>query len=202
MTRLYILLVFILFSGSVFAQAEAVNNSRGYIVTLSGDHLTGRIGDVIEGNGTSFVMFINDFGTPYMIRAELIRGFAFKENKDMLEYETQFDSRKWLFMKVIVRGAGISLYKSPGYNITNQSSGSVNVINNRNFQPGRYYIVRGDRNPIPVKRWGFRRNMRKILKERAPEVASKIGDKGYRFKNLEKIIKEYNREYILTRYSL
>jgi len=202
MTRLYILLVFILFSGSVFAQSEAVNNSRGYIVTLSGDHLTGRIGDVIEGNGTSFVMFINDFGTPYMIRAELIRGFAFKENKDMLEYETQFDSRKWLFMKVVVRGAGISLYKSPGYNISNQSGGSVNVINNRNFQPGRYYIVRGDRNPIPVKRWGFRRNMRKILKERAPEVASKIGDKGYRFKNLEKIIKEYNREYILTRYSL
>ena len=202
MTRLYILLVFILFSGSVLAQAEAISNSRGYIVTLSGDHLTGRIGDVIDGNGTSFVMFINDFGTPYMIRAELISGFAYKENKDMLEYETQFDSRKWLFMKVIVRGPGINLYKSPGYKISNKSGGSINVINNRNFQPGRYYIVRGDRNPIPVKRWGFRRNMRQILKDRAPEVASKIGEKGYRFKNLEKIIKEYNREYILTRYSL
>lgn len=202
MTRLYILLVFILFSGSVLAQAEAVSNSQGYIVTLSGDHLTGRIGDVIEGNGTSFVMFINDFGTPYMIRAELIKGFAFKENKDMLEYETQFDSRKWLFMKVIVRGAGFSLYRSPGYNIANEPGGSVNVVNNRNFQPGRYYIVRGNRAPIPVKRWGFRRNMRKMLKERAPELSGKIGDKGYRFKNLEKIIKEYNREYILTRYSL
>lgn len=201
MAKMYILLLFTCFSFSLFGQAEEVSNSRGYIITLSGDHLTGSIGNVIEGDRTSFVLFINDFGTPYMIRAELIQGFVFKEEKKMLEFETQFDSYRWMFMKVLVRGEGISLYRSPAYGFTDRSQGAI-VVNDRNYMPSRYYISKGSRQPIPIKRWGFRRNMRMILQDRAPVLASKIGEKGYRFRNIEEIIKAYNQEYQLTRYSL
>ncbi|NJL75787.1 MAG: hypothetical protein HC892_12960 [Saprospiraceae bacterium] len=51
--------------------------SVGYIITLDGKRLTGQIGDVSYSNIISNVEFVNDFGTPYQLRAELIRGFVF-----------------------------------------------------------------------------------------------------------------------------
>jgi len=187
------------------SSVEAVQDQTGYIVTLSGDRLTGKIADVMGGGNTNFVLFINDFGTPYMIRAEIIRGFAFKQGKSIVRYETQFDDRQCMFMKVVVKGKAISLYRSISHGqptTTNIAATTVTSTSTQHYVPSRYYIAQGGRQAIPVKRWGFRRKMRKLLKPRAPELASKIGDKGYRFKNLEKIIKEYNREFELTRYTL
>lgn len=203
-TVLFSLFLILPFSLSGQTSLEAVQDQKGYIVTLSGDRLTGKIADVLSGSHTNFVLFVNDFGTPYMIRAEIIQGFAFKEGNSMVRFETQFDDDQCMFMKVVVKGKAISLYRSLGYGGDSFSPLGTPVANRQqqHYVPGRYYIAQGNRQAIPVKRWGFRRKMRKLLKERAPELAGKIGDKGYRFKNLEKIIKEYNKEFELTRYTL
>lgn len=201
MNRYFTILVLTFLWCQLFSQSELNSNSKGYIVTLSGDHLTGRIGNVVEAGRTSFVLFINDFGTPYMIRAELIQGFAFNQDKQMLEYETQFDSYRWMFMKVLVKGEGISLFRSPPSGFLDPSRGAI-VANQRNYVPSRFYISKGNRQPIPIKKWGFKRNMRMMLQDRAPDLATQIGEKGFKYRDLEAIIKKYNKEFSLTRYSL
>lgn len=205
MIRLYTLVCLSIFLLPLSLPGQSVETSqeqRGYIVTLSGDRLTGKIGDVIGGSYTSFVLFINDFGTPYMLRAELIRGFAFQQGESVVRYETHYSNSRCMFMKVVVKGEGISLYRSLAYDPPSMNNPPHAVSTGQNFTPSRYYIVVRERGAIPVKRWGFRRNMRKLLQERAPELSDKIGDKGYRYKNLETIIKEYNEEFKLTRYTL
>lgn len=209
-TRLMIKLYTVLFSAFLFLSAsvsgqtalEAMQDQQGYIVTLSGDRLTGKIAEVLGGTNTNFVLFVNDFGTPYMLRAEIIRGFAYKDGNSMVRFETQFDDNQCMFLRVIVKGKAISLYRSISYGQSTPADRGTTFVNGQNYVPSRYYIAQGGREAIPVKRWGFRQKMRRLLKERAPELTSKIGDKGYRFKNLEKIIKEYNEEFELTRYTL
>lgn len=205
MIKVYTFLLFsVLLSSSLIGQnaLEAVQDQKGYIVTLSGDRLTGEIAEVIGGTNTNFVVFVNDFGTPYMIRAELIQGFAFKQGKSMVHFETQFDNGRCMFLKVVVKGKAISLYRSISFNSAPPTTRAEVVTHQQQYIPSRYYIANDNREAIPVRRWGFRRKMRKLLKDRAPDLAGKIGDKGYRFKNLEKIIKEYNEEFALTRYTL
>ncbi|NJK83626.1 MAG: hypothetical protein HC912_07210 [Saprospiraceae bacterium] len=55
------------------------NANIGYIITLDNKSLTGYIGDIYYADFISSVTFINDFGTPYKLRAELIKGFVFEE---------------------------------------------------------------------------------------------------------------------------
>lgn len=207
MNRFYTLLILILVTplSSLPAQQLPVpEDTRGYIVTLSGDRLTGSIGNITPGPYTNYILFINDFGTPYKIRAELIRGFAFRRGGEFVQFETHFEDDRCMFMKVILKGEGLCLYRSMGYGYPDPNDPTVPITydTRKDIVPGSYYITRGNRQAMKVKRWGFRRNMRRILKERAPELAGKIGQKGYRFRDLEKIIKEYNEEYELTRFTL
>jgi hypothetical protein len=49
---------------------------------------------------------------------------------------------------------------------------------------------------VKVSRWGFRRKLRRLLGPKAPALAEKIGQKGYRFDDMPRIAEIYN--HLLT----
>lgn len=171
---------------------------KGYIITLNGYHLTGQIGEIYLEDNQKRVVFINDFGTPYMISPRLIAGFSFKDGEELVTYQSSIIDKEWVFLRVISEGEGIRLLKSPEKEkeiIIDQFGLSTQTV-----RSNKYFIQLKNRRPEKVKRLGFRRQMRRLLGQRAPELAEKIGQKGYRWKNLTKIAEEYEEVYLTTRY--
>jgi len=197
MKQLYSIIILSLLLGSSLSAKEF----DGYIITVSGEQLTGRIGEIFFSEYLSTVIFVNDFGTRYELPAQVIGGFVFrKENGEVVEYRSKVIDRNFMFLKVICKGEGSFLFRSPEEKtVIIQRAGEVDL---RSFRANEYYLqMRGNR-PFRIRKLFFRIKMRKILRERAPRLADKIGRKGYRFQDLEQIITEYNEIYRATRYRL
>ncbi|HKK73874.1 MAG TPA: hypothetical protein VJ953_02275 [Saprospiraceae bacterium] len=194
MKKLYLCL----FLFQLIAFSASAELYRGYIITLNGYHLTGQIGEIYLNEDQKHVVFVNDFGTPYMISPRLIAGFAYEIDKELVTYQSIVVNKSWAFLKVLAQGEGLKLLKTPEVEIeiTYDEMG----LNTQTLRGNRYYLQLKRERPVKVKRWGFRKQMRQLFQDRAPELAEKIGEKGYRFKNLKKIAKEYIDEYEITRF--
>ncbi|MEL7427534.1 MAG: hypothetical protein AAFN81_31375, partial [Bacteroidota bacterium] len=58
----------------------------------------------------------------------------------------------------------------------------------------QYWVEISGNRIQPLRRFGFRWQMRRLMEEKAPRLARKIGKRGYRFKDLYSILEEYDRE--------
>lgn len=198
MKRFYLLLLVPLF----FLSSLQADPFKGYIVTLNGKRLTGYIGAIsFPSNNHSEVIFINDFGTAYQIKAQLIKGFVYQQDSNYQFFESKFKKNRWMFLQVLYKGEGMSLYMAPEEHLQFD-------IRNGAFQAHSYNVeelwieVPERKKPVRIKRWGFKKKIRRLVQRRAPELAEKIGSKGYRFKDLIKIIEEYNDKFEKTKYKL
>ncbi len=203
MKKAFTLFLFIGMAGCLLATTplpDLPEPQKGYIVTRNGKSLTGAIGNIFHTSYGSEVTFINDFGTIYQIHPFLIKGFVFKEKADMVTYESKYSQRKWLFLRVLHRGEYMSVYKSPEkksvVNFTRVSFMAETVKNEE------FWLELPGRNPTQIRRLGFKKQMRKLLKRKAPELAELIGSRGYRFKNLTAIAEAYNRKCEETKFKL
>ncbi|MDX1666885.1 MAG: hypothetical protein R3350_06640 [Saprospiraceae bacterium] len=196
MRKLYLLCLLIVFT-TVSSYSRI---SSGYIITKSGTRLTGFIGDLYFSDHKSEVVFINDFGTPYSFSPRLIDGFVFQNGSELVVYESKYARQNWMFLKIIAKGKGINLYQSPEEKVDMLVRGGQMVVQTRSHR--EFWVENRGRNPQKVKRLGFRKQMRRLLKERAPKLAKKIGSPGYKYRNLEKIIEEYNEICRETRWRL
>lgn len=194
MKKLYLCLFFF----QLIAFSASAELYRGYIITLNGYHLTGQIGEIYLNEDQKHVVFVNDFGTPYMISPRLIAGFAYEINEELIIYQSIVVNKSWAFMKVLAQGEGLKLLKTPEVEIevTYDDMG----LNTQKLRSNRYYLQLKRQRPLKVKRLGFRKQMRQLFQDRAPELANKIGQKGYRFGDLKKIAEEYIEEYELTQF--
>lgn len=197
MKRLYLLLLVPLFFISSL-QAEAF---KGYIVTLNGKRLTGYIGAVTYPSSKhSEVVFINDFGTPYQIKAQLIKGFVFVQGSDYRIFESKYDQKRWMFLQVLFKGEGMSLYRAPEERVRyDMSNGSIQT---QSYSVEEFWLESNGKAPVKVKRMGFKKKLKRLIARRAPELAEKIGKKGYKFNDLIRIIEEYNDKYDKTKWKL
>ena len=57
--------------------------------------------------------------------------------------------------------------------------------------PPTYYLRHG-KDMYPIPRAGFKRFMRDFMSNSNPNLASRIGRKGYRYKDIANIVAEYN----------
>jgi hypothetical protein len=191
--RLMKKLYFIILSLILFSQVLSADVFRGYIVTKSGTHLMGYIGHIMHSNYRCDVVFINDFGTPYRIHPALIRGFVFKKGNEIAVYESKFDRRNWMFLKVLYKGEGMSLYKAP------EERTQMALIGGRLqttiVRSHEYWMELKGRQLMRIKRPGYKDRFRKLIEKHAPDLAEKIGQKGYKFKDIMKIVEEFNLEY-------
>ena len=190
------MLVFQLFSTHAFSIIDDLpNTSKGYLVTLNGQRLTGSVSAIVDENQ---IIFINDFGTIYTIHAALVYGFVIQDQEDdkKVVFQSKYHSKEklWRFLKVIYKSNEISLFEAPDYfqplfGVTNTPV-DQNINRKRNF-----YIEMKGRAPALIKSRNFKKVMREIIGKRAPKLAAKIGKKGYRFQDLPDILEEYNKEY-------
>ncbi|PHN01432.1 hypothetical protein [Flavilitoribacter nigricans] len=183
MKRLYILIIGLLF----FHTSTHAEDYQGYIITHSGIRLTGKISTIFHSDFGSELTFINDFGTSYQIHPALIRGFAFRnEDENNILYESRFTKGSWIFLEVIYRGKDMSLYKAPEERVS--IAHGFNTI-----ELEEYWVDVPGGNMTPLTRFRYKRRFRRLVKKSEPELARKIGKPGYRFKDLVKIIEEFNR---------
>ncbi len=164
---------------------------EGYIVTHSGVRLTGQISKLRQTVYECSVAFTNEFGDEYTLHPRLIRGFVYASETDTVIFESKIIDNRWTFLRRIGHGRGISLYYGPEFTTSMIYDGTTYTA--EPISRNEYWLqIQGQPNVTPVYRWGFRSQMRRLVKERAPDLAKKIGKKGYRFRDLENIIEEYN----------
>lgn len=200
MKKAFTLLFFLGIAGITWASSPNPNPSKGYIVTLNGKYLTGAIGNIFHTTYGSEVTFINDFGTIYQIHPFLIRGFVFRDDASTVAYESKYSQRKWLFLRVLHKGEYMSIYKSPEKkSVVNYTRVSFMAETVRNEE---YWIELKGKSPVNIHKIGYKKQLRKLLHKRTPELADKIGSKGYRFKNLPEIAEEYNKKCQETKFKL
>lgn len=181
---------------AVFFKIALFAAGKGYLITLDEKYITGNVISVNNSETGNELIFVNDFGDYYRIHPFLIKGFVFKEKEQTIQYMSKFNGDDWLFLRVEEGGAGMRLYRSNSTRVI--SSASVTGFITKEVNSGGYWIEMHNTKPFQVYGIGFRGKMRRALKD-YPELAQKIGEKGYRFKNLRTIVKEYNEWYEATR---
>ena len=171
--------------------------SSGYIITKNGIRLTGQIGVLNQTSELSTVVFINDFGNVYTLQPELIAGFVFRQDTVTQAFESKINSeeRRWVFMQVLAKGNGLNLYSSVTERAGNRrAEAEESGPESRDLRIQDYYLEARGKLPVRVQKIGFRKQMRELLQRRAPKLAKKIGSKGYRYRDIFKIIVEYNEK--------
>lgn len=171
------------------------NANTGYIITLDNKSLTGYIGEIYYSNFISSVTFINDFGTPYKLRAELIKGFVFEQKNQIVEYASlhEYKTNSWAFLKVMVKGEAAILYKSP-----EEKFGLISYsdpLGTRIYNANEYWIkFKNEQRPLRLTLLNFKKQLKRRLIF-YPEIARELGKPGYRFKDIEFIVSIINNAY-------
>ena len=189
MKQIYFFL-FLICSVVLGAQTPPEKLYPGYIVSLNGHKLTGQIGGLKPVEGRVTVVFVNDFGNQYTFSATLIRGFAFHEKEEVQGYTTRRIDGVWTFLRVVEHGPAATLYVAPqlqvSFNLYGEDYFSVSEpINN-------FFLETESADLFHLRPLKFKKQLPRVFHAHAPELARKIGTLGYRFKDLEKIVAEYN----------
>jgi hypothetical protein len=166
--------------------------AKGYLVSKNGKQLTGYIGDIYYSTGTSTLLFMNDFGDTYEIEAERIKGFVCKRNQKLEAYKSKEIKGRWYFLKVIIRSENLVLYQAPKEVMYHFSTGGIQTHKSRSTT--EFWIEAENEIPMKLSKWGYKNKLQQIFQGRAPNLTAKIGQKGYRYKNLPDIIESYDLE--------
>ncbi len=166
---------------------------RGYIVTRDAKIITGEVVAIFYSDYKSTLTFVNDLGNIYEFGAMLIWGFGFI-NEDGKEefYESKFQNNRWLFLKNIYRGTGLSLYKS-----TARKSRQGTVFEGYSevkYKANEFWLQIGKEQPFRL----YRSNYKRLLRRHFPglkTITKKLGKRGFRFLDLPKIIRELDEGF-------
>ena len=183
MRQLYLLTVFLL---SLSLSAESY---RGFLLTKDGYQLTGYLNVLQYTPGGNLITFTNDFGDEYHIHPFLVSGFGFNYNGEPMRFVSRQHEGMWYFLQEEVRGRTISLFRLPkgGGRWVDDS-----MLRFFSTPPAEYYLEYGQRQFLAVPRAGYKRNLREFFAEASPALAKKIGSRGYRYKDIHAIVREFN----------
>lgn len=162
---------------------------RGFLLTKDDYRLTGYV------NQISFVVtglqieFTNDFGDRYYIYPNLVKGFGFTKDGTTYRYVSRYHQGRWYFLETVESGKRMDFYTLPDRNQNWVDDGILSLLNEPIPQ---YWIQIKGQKLYGVTRAGFRKAMREYLSVTAPELAKKIGSKGYRYRDIGSIVEQYN----------
>jgi hypothetical protein len=171
---------------SFATQAESL---RGFLLTKDDFQLTGYF-NVIEYAATGNLMtFTNDFGDVYSIHPMLVKGFGFSEEGVNYRFISRYHEGQWFFLRQELDGRALRLYSLP--------DGSDQWVDDTmlklfSVQPAAYWFEFGNRQLMGISRLGFKKTLRNFFQESSPDMAARIGKKGYRYRDIHKIVIEYN----------
>ena len=163
---------------------------RGYVITLDGKYISGTIQQINSSKYSVAVAFTNDYGTSYNYHPALIRGFVYMKGNDRHVYESHYHRGQWLFLQQLYVGEEISLFKYPDIQVNWVMEGRQ--INAYSANQRVFWLKQETEALFLLRRNNFRSKFTNLINEKAPELAEKIGKRGYRYKDLEKILEEYD----------
>ena len=162
----------------------------GYIITKDAKIITGKVADIFYSNWGSELVFINEMGRRYKFHPALIHGFALKKGEEISKFESKFQKGTWRFLKIVEKGKGISLYRSPS--VKTQESievyGESKVVSRRVKE---FWIETVNHRLIRIHSLNYKKKLKYCLNLQ-PDLVKKLGKEGYRFKNLATIVQEFN----------
>ncbi|PHI21680.1 hypothetical protein CEQ90_02395 [Lewinellaceae bacterium SD302] len=186
MKQLYFVLA-LLFAGTLSAESL-----RGFLVTKDDLRLTGYVNQINYVVTGLEIEFTNDFGDRYYIYPNLVKGFGFTKDGQTFRYVSRYYDGRWYFLEILQRDKRMEFFQIP--------DGDDNWVNDRLLslitEPiSRYWLAIRGQALFPVHRVGFKRKLREYLQPTAPELAQKIGSKGYRYKNIHEIVAAYEESF-------
>lgn len=186
MKKIYTL--FALFLALNFTASATIN--PGFIVTKDAKIITGLVADVFYSNWKTELIFVNEMGRSYHFPPNVIKGFAFNTGSEVLQFESKFLNGKWHFLKVLEKGKAMNLYCSPSVKTQEmlEHTGTRTLVNQKVKE---FWLEKEEGQPFRIYLMGYKKQLKNYLWEE-PTLVEKIGKKGYKFKDLQKIITEYN----------
>lgn len=173
------------------AQSRIDQLFPGYIVTRDGHAFTGQIGGLGWHRGTMALTYVNDFGSVYRLPAGLIQGFAYRDLDRQEGYTCRLIRREWAFLHVVEHGPGAVLYQVPVFTLSFTLNGEAQFLLE---EPANQVFLETANGALKrLHPLFYRRALRMALQARYPELAAKIGQPGYRFKQLKSIISAFNQ---------
>ncbi len=169
----------------------AVDPGKDFLITLDGSKLTGEIKTVAFKQRKTQISFRNDLGTLYTVDASCIYGFACEEAGEILLFESKFLNGEWQFLKVENKGNVLTVYTSSERQLQFVGSNQNPIVVQDQKSPQIWLQFEGEQ-PFRLYRFNFRGVLRKKMKSH-PELARRIGRRGFRYKNLAMIVDSYNR---------
>lgn len=163
---------------------------KDFLITLDGSKLTGLIKTIAFGKKKTQISFENDLGTIYTVDASTIYGFALQEAGGMSVYESKYLNEEWQFLKVEKKGQELVLYTSTERQLQFSGINEAPIVVQEK-KPQIWLQFKGEE-PFRLYRFGFRGVLRKRLKS-YPDLAKRIGKRGFRYNNLSMIVDSYNK---------
>ncbi|MFT4759348.1 MAG: hypothetical protein ACI9XO_002021 [Paraglaciecola sp.] len=186
MKKIYTLFVFFFtLNCTLFA-----TQNPGFIITKDAKIITGKVADIFYSNWKTELVFINEMGRRYNFPPALIKGFAINTGSEIVEFESKFQKGQWRFLKILEKGKNLTLYRSPSVKTQRLAQNYSNQqIIKKNVR--EYWLEVQKDNPIRIYPISYKKQLRMFLANQ-PTLLDKLGQKGYKFRDLQKIIIEYN----------
>jgi hypothetical protein len=183
MRQLYLLL-FLCWSAVAFGDSY-----RGFLLTKDGYQLTGYLNVLQYTAGGNLITFTNDFGDEYVIHPFLVSGFGFTYDGETMRFVSRRHEGMWFFLQEEVRGRSVSLFRLP--------RGSGRWVDDTMLRflaspPPEYYLEYARGQFLGVPRLGYKRTLREFFAASNPRLSAKIGKRGYRYRDLDAIVRECN----------
>lgn len=165
---------------------------RGYVVTVAGDTLRGQIQMLSPTLNEVKVKFISQNGEKQTFRAKELLSYSFvvPSRKKQLDTETITYVRKKVENAPVPFGPKDIL-------VERQINGKINLYNHYiETRAGQYayqhfFLLEKAGKTVKVNRTNFKKAVKKMVAD-YPELQVKIGKKGYGYKYMAAIIKQYN----------
>lgn len=184
MRQLFTLIFIVGLFGSVQA-AEL----RGFLLTKDNYQLTGYFNLIRYAPSGNLITFTNDFGDVYSIRPQLVKGFGFSLEGENYRFISRFHEGQWFFLRLEEDGRALRLYSLPDGRDQWVDDSMLKLFS---VPPPTYWFEHGRQQLLGIPRAGFKRTLRQFFAQSAPELSSVIGKRGYRYKNIPEIVREFN----------
>lgn len=185
-TILILLLLWLCGAPSAWGSAR-----EGYIITKDGIRLTGFVGDIVFSDWEASVSFVNSLGSSYRIQAGVIRGFVYKQKGEYVYYESCVLNNRWVFLRVLYRDQHLCLFKEPEVRVGLVRTG-VYVTPNT-IRQEMYWLLTPDQQLHRAHRFNYKKKFRRLMQAKAPELALRVGTEGHRFRDIIRLVREYNQ---------
>ena len=178
------------------AQATSKKVYNGYVVTISNETIHGKIQMLSPTLNEVKVKFIHKDGKKQTFKAKDLKSYSFQV--PVYNKATKSRQMQWItYTKKTVDQAPIP-FGTKNVLLEQQEKGQINLYNH--FVETRsgatsmihmYQVEKGDE-MVSVTRKNFKKVMKEMVAD-YPELAAKVGKKGYGYKYITNIVAEYNQ---------